>query len=124
LTAAVVQHGSEQQDIPAPRELPPMLLVHGAVDDTVPATSSEEFAAAAVAVGWDCSIMVLERRSHADLVLELMLEKEGDSPLVEELARWMSCLQPTVGNRLGGDTVCTATAAAAKGNNSAALSSL
>ncbi|CAE7264767.1 ICME [Symbiodinium necroappetens] len=65
-------------------ELPPVLLVHGTADTSVPSRSAVHFAAALQAAGVEAALKLYPGKSHTDPILEDPIA--GNDPLIEELA--------------------------------------
>ncbi|CAE7544441.1 ICME [Symbiodinium natans] len=66
------------------RMLPPVLLVHGTADTSVPSRSAIDFTTALQAAGADADVKLYPGKSHTDPILEDPIA--GNDPLIEELA--------------------------------------
>eukprot|EP00439_Symbiodinium_sp_Y106_P081263 s1106_g20.t1 len=72
--------------------LPPVLLVHGTADSSVPSRSAVDFAAALQAAGMEVALKLYPGKSHTDPILEDPIA--GNDPLIEELAFLVRSSEP------------------------------
>ncbi|MBP7961939.1 MAG: alpha/beta hydrolase [Caldilineaceae bacterium] len=75
----VAQHGADS---------PPVRLIHGSADDTVPLSESDEFLAALKAAGISSELLVYEGAGHTGLLLDAMVE--NPSRLVQDLSGFVN----------------------------------
>ncbi len=80
----VAQHSVGQTGV----DSPPVRLIHGSADDTVPLSESDEFLAALQAAGIPSELLVYEGAGHTGLLLDAMVE--NPSRLVQDLAEFVN----------------------------------
>ena len=75
----VAQHGADS---------PPVHLIHGSADDTVPLSESDEFLAALQAAGIPSELTIYDGAGHTGLLLDAMVE--NPSRLVQDLSGFVN----------------------------------
>ena len=79
--------------------VPPMLLVHGAADETVWPKNSRNLAAALGACGAEVTLRLLPGLRHADTVAALSLPARGRAPVLRDVDRFVRGLGVPAGYR-------------------------